>query len=63
MLPSDMECLSKYARPTRQYSRQFLRDVRGVLPETCPIICTSKGIETGTLALMHDILKDYYYQY
>jgi hypothetical protein len=41
-----------------QYSRKYLRDIRKVLPESCPIICTSKGIETGTLALMQDILKE-----
>ena len=38
--------------------RQYLRDVRRFLPEKCPIICTSKGIETGSLALMQDILLD-----
>ena len=41
-----------------QYSRQYLRDIRSVLPENCPIICTSKGIETGSLSLMQDILKE-----
>jgi len=41
-----------------QYSRLYLRDIRPFLPETCPIICTSKGIETGSLSLMQDILKE-----
>ena len=41
-----------------QYSRKYLRGIRSVLPESTPIICTSKGIETGTLSLMQDILKE-----
>eukprot|EP00960_Hanusia_phi_P074665 768284-Hanusia_phi.AAC.4 len=41
-----------------QYSRKFLREMAPYVPNDCAVICTSKGIETGTLCLMQDILRE-----
>lgn len=41
-----------------QYSRKFLTDLAPHMPPSTPIISVSKGIETGTLAMMQDILSD-----
>mmetsp|Transcript_42410 Transcript_42410/g.133594 ORF Transcript_42410/g.133594 Transcript_42410/m.133594 type:complete len:441 (-) Transcript_42410:257-1579(-) len=41
-----------------QYSRKFLKEMAPYVPKDCPVICTSKGIETGTLCLMQDILRE-----
>jgi len=46
-----------HAVPT-QYSREFLRNVAEHIPPTTSIICVSKGIESGTLSLMKDILVE-----
>lgn len=41
-----------------QYSRKYLEEVKPFVRDDTPVISTSKGIETGTLALMNEILKD-----
>ncbi|KAM3573323.1 hypothetical protein VYU27_004682 [Nannochloropsis oceanica] len=41
-----------------QYSRKFLEDIAPHVPKNTPIISTSKGIETGTLCMMQDILLE-----
>ena len=39
-----------------QFSRAYLRSISSYVGINTPIICTSKGIESGTLTLMKDIL-------
>lgn len=39
-----------------QFSRKFLENIKDYIPASTPVISTSKGIETGTLAMMQDIL-------
>jgi hypothetical protein len=39
-----------------QFSRAYLRSISSHVGINTPIICTSKGIEAGTLTLMKDIL-------
>jgi glycerol-3-phosphate dehydrogenase len=39
-----------------QFSRAYLRSISSHVGVNTPIICTSKGIESGTLTLMKDIL-------
>jgi glycerol-3-phosphate dehydrogenase (NAD+) len=41
-----------------QYSRKYLEGVAPLIPPGVPVVCTSKGIEAGTLAMMNDILVD-----
>jgi glycerol-3-phosphate dehydrogenase (NAD+) len=41
-----------------QYSRKFLTEIQKFVPPSTPIISVSKGIETGTLCMMQDILVD-----
>lgn len=41
-----------------QYSRKFLEGIAAHLPKNTPVISTSKGIETGTLCMMQDILEE-----
>ncbi|CAM9184690.1 unnamed protein product, partial [Chrysoparadoxa australica] len=41
-----------------QYSRAFLTQVAPYIPEGVPILSVSKGIETSTLCLMTDIIKE-----
>jgi len=40
-----------------QHSRRFLEEHRKFIPRNVPILSLSKGIETGTLCTMDDILK------
>ena len=41
-----------------QFSRAYLRSIKSHVGANTPIICTSKGIESGTLTLMKDILYE-----
>ena len=41
-----------------QYSREFLGSVARYIPPTTPVLSGSKGIETSSLGLMADILKE-----
>mmetsp|Transcript_21343 Transcript_21343/g.51391 ORF Transcript_21343/g.51391 Transcript_21343/m.51391 type:complete len:452 (-) Transcript_21343:101-1456(-) len=41
-----------------QYSREYLRNIAPLIPKGIPLVCTSKGIEAGTLAMMNDILVE-----
>ena len=56
------ECLSDatyiiHAVPV-QYSREFLASISKHIPPTTPVLSGSKGIETSSLGLMADILKE-----
>ena len=39
-----------------QYSRRYLRQIKKLVPENAPVLCTSKGIEKKSLELMCEIL-------
>ena len=41
-----------------QYSRKYLEGVAPLIPPGVPVVCTSKGIEAGTLAMMNDVQVD-----
>mmetsp|Transcript_38066 Transcript_38066/g.50151 ORF Transcript_38066/g.50151 Transcript_38066/m.50151 type:complete len:411 (+) Transcript_38066:320-1552(+) len=41
-----------------QHSRKFLEDHRHMFPKSAPILSLSKGIETGSLCLMDDIMRE-----
>jgi len=41
-----------------QYSRRFLKSVKGFIPAQTPILSVSKGIETSSMGFMADLIKD-----
>lgn len=41
-----------------QYSRSALTPIRHLIPPDVPIICLSKGIETGSLLFMSEVLEE-----
>ena len=41
-----------------QYSRSSLTPIRHLIPADVPIICLSKGIETGSLLFMSEVLEE-----
>jgi len=41
-----------------QHTRKYLESIKDYIPLDTPVISTSKGIETGTLALMNEIFTD-----
>jgi glycerol-3-phosphate dehydrogenase (NAD+) len=41
-----------------QATRAFLAELRGHFPPELPVLCTSKGLEVGSLSLMCDLLPD-----
>ena len=41
-----------------QFSRDVLGKVKGMMPPDVPVICMTKGIETGTLQMMSEVMTD-----
>ena len=41
-----------------QFSRDTLGKVKGMMPPDVPVICMTKGIETGTLQMMSEVMTD-----